>query len=80
MVRMISAKYSNSPTFCSWTKSFFPYIPSLRGENLNIFLDNYTPLNDLTEILSKKRLVDFLTNLILEYFISNSGRKKGYAL
>lgn len=80
LVRMCSIKDTNATIFCFWEKKSSSYIHSFSGENLYIVLGSHTFPNESTKVLSKRTLIDFLTNewikeepcnLIAKYFISD---------
>ena len=56
VVRMITIKDLNPPTFESWAKKVFNYILSLPGNTAHIVFDNYAPAPDPSKVLLKGRI------------------------
>ena len=56
VVRMITIKDLNPPTFDSCAKKVFSYILSLPGNTAHIVFDNYAPAPDPSKVLSKGRI------------------------
>ena len=55
LVRMISIKNMNPPTFLSWAKEIYSYIETLPGKIVHIVFDNYATSDDSSISFSKGR-------------------------
>ena len=55
VVRIIPIKDIRPPTFASWASNLFNYIELLPGNTVHIIFDNYAPLTNPGQILSKER-------------------------